>query len=132
MGDYDDLLALPHPKAEKPMARSGRAAQFAPFAALSGLDTALGETARLTERRVPLSEEECALLDRTLGHLQERLDDRPTVSLLCFEEDATKDGGRYVTLEGCVRRIDHAAGELVFDDGRRVPLDAICAISIKS
>ena len=130
MGEYDDILETVHPTAQKPMARWKRAAQFAPFAAMVGLDETLGETARLTERRVPLSEEEQAALNRTFRLLRERLSARPTVRLLCFEEDALKDGGRYVTVDGQVRAVEEETGMLVFTDHRRLPLDAVCAMEL--
>lgn len=129
MNPYEELLDRARPEAPSPMSRAHRAAQFAPFAALTGLEEALDEEARLTARRVPLSPEEEDALNASLHALEERLPERPTVTLLCFEDDPTKDGGRYVTVTGRVRAVDETNGELLFCDGRRLPLSAVCAIT---
>lgn len=131
MEDYKDMLCTPHPAARRPMPRGERAAQFAPFAALTGLDASMAEAARLTDRCVPLSDEEQAALDKALCRLQEHLADRPTVTLLCFEADASKDGGRYITVTGRVRVIDTVLRELILTDQRRIPLDAVRALGME-
>ena len=98
-GPYDDMLNLPHPTSRRHsrMSRSDRAAQFAPFAALSGHGTAIAETARLTERRIELDEDVKAALDFKQQMLMDRIDEHPDVSVTWFQPDGKKDGGRYVT-----------------------------------
>ena len=129
MNPYEDILDRARPEAPSPMSRAHRAAQFAPFAALTGLEEALGEEARLTTRRVPLSPEEEEVLNAAVYAVKECLPDRPTVTFLCFEDDPKKDGGRYVTVTGRVRALDETNGEWLLCDGRHVPFAAVCAIT---
>lgn len=136
---YDDLLDLPHPQSPRHprMDALARAAQFSPFAALTGYDDQVKEAARLTGRHVALSEGEQEALDAQLGLLQAHLSDtpRPVVSVSFFVPDEKKAGGRYETVTGCVRRIDPVGRTLVFyaengvSSGRSIPLDAVSSIA---
>ena len=129
-GPYDDMLNLPHPtSARHPrMSLSDRAAQFAPFAALSGHGTAIAETARLTERRIELDEDVKAALDFKQQMLMDRIDEHPDVSVTWFQPDGKKDGGRYVTTTGRLKRIDEVERVLVMEDKTTVPLDDVISI----
>lgn len=129
-GKYDDILNLPHPvsKRHPRMSRQDRAAQFSPFAALTGLDAALQETARLTEQRMTLDEYEQAALDAKLQHLRERLAARPQVTVTYFVEDALKDGGSYRTTAGHAAKLPESEGLLVLDSGEKIPLSDILAL----
>lgn len=129
-GPYDDLLLLPHhvSGAHPPLSRAARAAQFAPFAALSGYGESLRETARQTDRQMGLGESEQAELDEKLRFLCGLLPERPAVTLTRFVPDARKEGGAYVTLSGRLRRIDPVARLLVLADGTRCPFDQLCAL----
>ena len=129
-GPYDDMLNLPHPTSRRhpQMSLSDRAAQFAPFAALSGLSAALVETARLTERRIELDEDVKAALDLKQQMLMDRIDEHPDVSVTWFQPDGKKDGGRYVTTTGRLKRIDEVERVLVMEDKTTVPLDDIISI----
>ena len=129
-GPYDDMLNLPHPtSARHPrMSLSDRAAQFAPFAALSGHSAALVETARLTERRIELDEDVKAALDFKQQMLMDRIDEHPDVSVTWFQPDGKKDGGRYVTTTGRLKRIDEVERVLVMEDKTTVPLDDVISI----
>lgn len=129
-GPYDDMLNLPHPTSRRHsrMSRSDRAAQFAPFAALSGHGTAIAETARLTERRIELDEDVKAALDLKQQMLMDRIDEHPDVSVTWFQPDGKKDGGRYVTTTGRLKRIDEVERVLVMEDKTTVPLDDIISI----
>lgn len=129
-GPYDDMLNLPHPtSARHPrMSLSDRAAQFAPFAALSGHSAALVETARLTERRIELDEDVKAALDLKQQMLMDRIDEHPDVSVTWFQPDGKKDGGRYVTTTGRLKRIDEVERVLVMEDKTTVPLDDVISI----
>ncbi len=130
MSDYDDIIDLPHHPSKKhpPMSPSQRAAQFSPFAALTGYEDVLEETARLTDRRVELGESEQAQLERQLARLAERIARRPRVKITYFQPDARKAGGAYVTVSGALRRLDPVNRLLVLADGRTVPLAEVAAI----
>ena len=124
---YDDILDLPRPKSKhEPMPMSDRAAQFSPFAALTGYGDAIDETARLTDRRIELSEEESAELDYKQQYLATL--DAPTVTVTYFVPDERKSGGAYVTHTGVLKRVDEVESMVVFKDGLRVPLDEVMDI----
>ena len=129
-GPYDDLLNMPHPTSRQHprMSRSDRAAQVAPFAALSGHGTAIAETARLTERRIELDEDVKAALDFKQQMLMDRIDEHPDVSVTWFQPDGKMDGGRYVTTTGRLKRIDEVERVLVMEDKTTVPLDDVISI----
>lgn len=111
--DYSDIIHLKRPVSEKhpPMDRMMRAAQFAPFAALTGHDEAVRETARLTEEEIELDEYEVAELDRKLQYLKEHSGVEATVTH--FVKDARKNGGAYVRDTGIVKKIDEYTHTLV-------------------
>lgn len=130
MGDYDDIIHLPHhqSKTRPHMSMTERAAQFSPFAALTGYEDVLEETARLTDQRSEPSESEQAELDRQLQLLQERISERPVVSITYFQPDEKKSGGAYVTVTDAVRRIDTVKRVLVLMDGREIPINDVSSI----
>lgn len=121
---YEDLLHLPHHKASNrpQMSLHDRAAQFSPFAALSGFDGVIAETGRLTGRRKALEEEEKERLNRKLALIGERIRDgyHPRVTVAFFVPDGLKDGGEYREYTGRVRKIDPVAGTVQFlaENGR--------------
>ena len=94
------------------MSLHDRAAQFSPFAALTGHSAAIAETGRLTDSRITLDESEMARVDAELQHLQELLPSRPTVSITYFVPDERKAGGSYQTITGEVKRIDTVSGTI--------------------
>ena len=124
---YDDIIDLPHHVSRKhpQMPLLDRAAQFAPFAALTGHEAAIRETARLTEEEIELDENSKELLDLRLQQLQEHLSEHPSVTATYFKPDEKKSGGAYETVTGKVKKVDGYAGELVFTDGRRVELKSM-------
>ena len=128
--NYDDLLNLPHPTSKKHprMSRLDRAAQFSPFAALTGYDDAVKETARLTDRRIELDEDELAALDEHLRLVLAWADDPPLVSVTWFQPDRRKEGGTYVTTQGHIRKVDELKRVLVMDDGGKIPVDDIAEL----
>ena len=133
MGKYDDIINLPHPvsKTHAPMPRAQRAAQFSPFAALTGYDDAVRETARLTEARVELDRDALDALDRALHALEERIAAdkvRPEAQIRYVVPDERKAGGRYVVLRGAVKKIDEYSGVLLLTDGKKIPLGDILSI----
>ena len=110
------------------MAAADRAAQFAPFAALTGYAAAVRETARETEAFTELAEDEAAALDRQLRLLEERIRERPWVVLTYFQPDQRKAGGAYVEVQGRVKRMDATAGAITLEDGREIPINYILEI----
>lgn len=119
---YADIIDLPHHVSQKhpQMSMENRAAQFSPFAAVVGHDEAINETARLTEERVELSEDEIAVLDRKLQWLQEHIKEQPEITVTYFEPDEKKSGGAYVTITGFAKQIDAVENILLMRDGLHI------------
>lgn len=128
---YDDIIELPHHVSRKhpQMPLLDRAAQFAPFAALTGHEAAIKETARLTEEEIELDENSKEMLDLRLQQLQEHISECPEVTVTYFCPDTKKSGGAYETVTGKAKRVDGYAGELVFTDGRRIDLGTIIELT---
>lgn len=128
--DYSDILNLPHPtsKNHPRMSIQERAAQFSPFAALSGHAAAIAETARLTDRKMELDEDTRAELDRRQAILLEQISERPEVTVTWFRPDEKKDGGAYVTTAGRLKKIDQVERILILMDGTRIPLEDVAAL----
>lgn len=126
---YEDILYMPHHVSTKhpPMSASDRAAQFSPFAALTGHDAAIQETGRLTDVQVEQSEELRALLDRKQQYLATL--ERPEVTVTYFLPDGRKDGGAYVTATGQLKRIDPVERVLILAGGQSIPLDDIIDVN---
>lgn len=127
MSNYDDILHLPHPtsKTHRRMSRQDRAAQFSPFAALTGYEAVVKETARLTEKRPVLTEDEVAELDARL-RLAMELDAEVTVTW--FQPDAKKSGGSYVTTTSRVKKADELQRILTMEDGTQIPIQEVTAV----
>lgn len=132
-GKYDDIIALPHPepRTHPRMSLHDRAAQFSPFAALTGHSAAIAETGRLTDSRITLDESEMARVDAALQRLRELLPQEPVASITYFVPDERKAGGSYQTVTGAARRIDTVNGVLLLADRREVPIADIFDITIK-
>lgn len=129
---YEDIIRLPHPdpKNHPRMSMHDRAAQFSPFAALTGHGDHIRETARLTDGKTEVEEDELALLDERLRCLRERLDEKPQVTVAYFQPDGRKDGGAYLTVTGTVRKIDEYEHRILFDDGTTVDIGEIYEIDV--
>lgn len=129
-GKYDDIIHLSRPVSIRhtPMSRYDRAAQFSPFAALTGYDGVIEETARLTDRQVELDESGKAELDEKLREIRENIARMPKVTVTYFREDGRKDGGTYITVTGKVKKIDLYTGTLVFLDGTGIDIGQIYGI----
>ena len=127
----EDILRLPHHVSQNhpQMPLRDRAAQFAPFSALTGYEAAVGETARLTSKRRELDPQEAEELNRRLTDLAARLKDRPEVTIEYFVPDERKAGGAYVTVTGRVRHISVSEKVLVMEDGVDIALEDIATIS---
>lgn len=129
-GKYDDILRLPHhvSASRKPMSRLARAAQFAPFAALSGYDAEVQEAGRLTERFIELDEYEKEALNARLRLLARHFREEWVVSLVFFQPDERKAGGAYVTRTGTVKKLYETERLLTLTDGTVIPLDDLIAL----
>ena len=115
---YDDIIDQPHHVSERhpQMSMYNRAAQFAPFAALTGHNAAITEVARLTEAEQELSESDAEVLNRKLAYLHS-LDEKPTISVTYFVPDDMKEGGSYHTATGIVKSVETDKGVLQFENG---------------
>lgn len=124
MRNYDDIINLSRPQYHDlpPMSIHDRAAQFSPFAALVGYDAAVEETARLTDSRREMEEDEINELNRQLSELNNRLSERPRIRVTYFIRDRKKEGGRYASKIGNARTIDQAENRIIFTDGESVPV----------
>lgn len=129
-GKYDDIIHLPHKQsATRPhMSVIDRAAQFSPFAALTGHGDAIKETERLTGRKMELDEHSKEALDMRLQMIMENLSGQPELSVTYFLPDAKKAGGEYVTLSGTVKRIDEVKQLIIMRDGTIIPIDDVVDI----
>ena len=128
---YEDIVGLPHHRsATRPhLSPHERAAQFSPFAALTGYGAAVEETARTTEERTELTEEAKRMIEDRLQLLNDRLDEMPTVRVLYFLPDERKAGGAYRTKEGIIRAIEEQERRLIFTDGTAIPIDDLYAVT---
>lgn len=123
-GEYDDIIRLPHhiSPARRRMSMTDRAAQFSPFAALTGHDAAIRETGRLTHQKIQLAEDSLEALDRTQRLLARSSENHPEISVTYFVPDQLKPGGEYITVSGNLKKQDPLEGVLVLTDGTRIPL----------
>ena len=127
---YADIIGLPHhtSRTRPRMSVSARAAQFSPFAALTGYGAAVDETARLTDDRIVLDENAKAMLDGKLQIIAEHIGDHPEVTITYFEPDKKKSGGAYVSVTGTVKEIDESERIAVLGDGTKIPIREIYEI----
>lgn len=131
-GKYDDIIDLLHPTSKKHprMSRQNRAAQFSPFAALTGYDAAIRETARITEDRRELSEDAAVELNYKISLLQQEQAGVKKIKVIYFRQDTTKDGGAYREEDGDFKRIKSSEGILELTNGIQIPLEDIFKIEI--
>ena len=129
-GKYEDILHLPRHVSQKhpQMAIADRAAQFSPFAALTGHASAIAETARLTDERVELDESAKLALSGKLRLLSDKLKEHPEIAITYFQPDAKKHGGAYRTAMGTAKKIDGYERVVVMADGALIPIDDITGI----
>ena len=127
---YADIINLPHhvSKRHRQMPLEERAAQFAPFAALTGFEAAIKETGRLTDDRIELDVAALSALDMKYQLLMEALDEAPEVTITYFQPDERKAGGKYVSAVGTVKKIDDFERRITMRDGTRIPMDDVLSI----
>ncbi len=130
MGKYDDIIDIqyPTPNTRKRMTMPERAAQFSAFAALTGYDEAIDETARLTDPKTMLSEDEQIEIGEKLKYLKEKIAEKPFVRIVFFVPDALKSGGRYVTAEGEAKKIREFEKKILLSGGEEIAFDDILFI----
>lgn len=129
---YDDIINLPHhvSKSHAPMSMMNRAAQFAPFAALTGHSAAIEETARLTDEQQELAEEDSDALNQKMVYLREVINEHPTITITYFEPDKKKAGGKYKSIEGQLKNIDDYNQSIVLKSGEVIFLQSILDIQL--
>lgn len=130
---YDDIIDLPHhvSKTRPQMAVIDRAAQFSPFAALTGHNAAIEETARLTEERVELDEYIKEALNAKLQIIADQLKEYPEIAITYFKPDEKKNGGAYITANSTVKKIDEYERVVIMTDEIKIPIDEIIGIEGK-
>lgn len=131
MNKYDDIINLPHyeSKTRKRMSLEARSAQFAPFAALTGYDDKVKETARRTDKRIELSDEEYNIINTKLQIIKEHIKEQPEITFVIFVKDKLKEGGKYEEVNGKVRVIDEVNEEIILVDKRKILLKNIYDIN---
>ena len=127
MNEYDDIINMPHhvSSTHPQMSMLDRAAQFSPFAALTGHGDAVKETARLTDEKAELTEDEISALNNQLNYLSDHADERPEITVEYFVPDERKSGGAYVTITGNFKRVNVYDNTLVFVNGEIIPINEI-------
>lgn len=127
---YADIIDLPHHTSSKHprMSAIARAAQFSPFAALTGYDAEIKETARLTDEKVELDEDSVNDINAKLQYIKDNIDENPEITVEYFVPDEKKAGGAYVTAGGTVRRIDECVRVITLTDGQNIPIEDIYSI----
>lgn len=130
---YADIIDLPHHTSSKHprMSAIARAAQFSPFAALTGYDAEIKETARLTDEKIELDEDSVNDINAKLQYIKDNIDDNPEITVEYFVPDEKKSGGAYLTLNDRVRIIDEYERAIVFVSGKRVMIDDIYGIILR-
>ena len=132
MDKYDDIINLPHyePKYHPRMSKYKRSAQFAPFAALVGYDEQVQECSRLTDKRLEIDDELKEKINYKLNKINELIKNNPVVEITYFIPDVKKDGGKYITEKGNVKRIDYINRFIKFTDNKKIILDDVIDVKI--
>lgn len=128
--NYDDIIHLPRhvSKRHPQMSLYNRAAQFAPFAALTGYGAAIAETARQTSPKIEMMEDDRQLMDRKLSILSSHLEEEPPISITFFHPDGRKAGGHYLTTTGIVKTIRTNERIIIMKDRKKISIDAIVGL----
>ncbi len=121
---YDDIIHLPHPEpTTRPrMAMENRAAQFSPFAALTGFGAAINEAGRETEEKLELSEDTIDMINARLAVIGQHIKEKPSVAVTYFLPDKKKPGGKYVTVSGNVEKLDGMKCAIIMTNGTKIPI----------
>ncbi len=121
---YDDIINLEHHVSKKhpQMSMYSRAAQFASFAALTGYEEAVEETARITSNKIELEEEEKANINKIINEIYKNISNHPKVIITYFVPDAKKQGGQYITVSKKVRKVDEDRKIIILENGEEIPI----------
>ena len=133
VSEYADIIDNPHhvSSSHPKMSVYDRAAQFSPFAALTGYEGAIKETARLTEDRIELDELEKSVINEKLRQIQGILTEQPKVSITYFRKDKYKEGGAYISVTGHVKKIKSLEQILILQEGEQVPIQDMIAVDFE-
>ena len=125
--DYSNIINLPHHVSQNhpPMPMMNRAAQFAPFAALTGYDAVILETGRLTDDFIELDDDDKERLNQKIADLMEKIEEHPSVTVTYFKPDSRKAGGSYSTISGRLKSVDEIQQIMFLEDGTTIPFSCI-------
>lgn len=128
--NYEDIINLPHyePRNHPRMSSYKRAAQFAPFSALTGYEDQVKETARLTDKKVEIDDGLRNVINNKLQILQMNIKIKPKVTITYFEHDHKKSGGTYISITGNVKKIDSIEKLIIMADNKKIPMNDILSI----
>ena len=131
-GKYDDIINMPHhvSKKHQRMSLENRSAQFAPFAALTGYDDAVEETARQTDKQIEITDEIKNEINMKLKTIQEKLYTKPKVTITYFIPDSKKEGGKYKKITNYITKIDEHKQKIIFDNNVEISIINIVNIDI--
>lgn len=130
MSKYDNIINLSRPESHHPhLGIDSRASQFSPFAALTGYDEQVKETARLTNRRIEVNDGLREILNNKLNYINLHIKESPSISITYFVEDEKKDGGEYLTHNGIIKRIDIPNQLVIYKDNTKINMKDILSIS---
>ena len=131
---YDNMLSIPRPVQSKPMPIANRAAQFSPFAALTGYEEKLHEKSRITDKKIELTDEEKLILNQKLAFLNNKVNELPYIDILYFQpdkndsSDSKKTSGKYISFSGNLKKIKQFEKTILFTDSKEIEIEQIMSI----
>lgn len=131
MNEYNDIINLPHfvSKKHPQMSKEARSAQFAPFAALSGYEDAIKETAKLTDNKIELSDEMINIINDKLLFIEKNIQDKPLITITYFVPDKRKNGGEYISVTNSIKQIDLINNIIILTNKKKICINDIIGIS---
>mgnify|MGYP000000732599 CR=1 FL=1 len=131
MDNYSDIINLSRPVSKRPrMTLEQRSAQFAPFAALTGYEGQVKETARLTNKKIEINEELKEILNQKIQLIQKKIKEQPKIEITYFIPDERKEGGKYETIKNSIKKIDEYKNRLIMIDGLSIAMNEIIDIQV--
>lgn len=130
MNNYDDIINIKNYKSKKrpQMSIYNRSAQFSPFAALTGYEESIDEASRITLNKSTISQDDKKILDIKFNILNDNLNEKPLVNIIYFIDDLKKQGGKYISKEGYIKKFDYNEKLVVFDDNTKIKISNIMDI----
>lgn len=130
MNNYADIINLKRPQSNhNHLSIESRASQFSPFAALTGYDNEVKETSRITDKRIDIDDGLREMLNAKLNYLNDHIKENPNISITYFVKDHKKEGGKYLTKQGIIKRIDTVNEIIKFNDNASIPMNDIINIT---